>query len=362
MSTWDEYPSNYREREVERIVRATQAGDCASVVGLSGAGKSNLMGFLTHRVSSEKLPMVLVDCNRLNERSSTELFRSIRRAISTAENVQTPEGSQPTNDHDDFDALNVSVGKFLQKRERLVLLLDRFDSFSNETHRNLFNQLRSLRDLHKFKLTYVVATRHILTEHTELSELFYAHTIWLGCLSASDAHWNVSRFAKRRGEIWSESDANALIQLSRGYPSLLKAACEAFASSGDLASIAEHPAIQKRVEEFWADSPSKDEIEKSGLKDHTWLMSNRAPTFDTSQLTAKEHLLLKYLQTHPDTVCEKDDLIRAVYPEDKIFTKGVRDDSLAQLVRRLREKIEPDPSNPKHILAVPGRGYKFVAH
>ena len=38
---------------------------------------------------------------------------------------------------------------------------------------------------------------------------------------------------------------------------------------------------------------------------------------------------------------------------------GVRDDSLAQLVRRLREKIEPNPATPQHIHTVPGRGYKF---
>jgi len=59
-------------------------------------------------------------------------------------------------------------------------------------------------------------------------------------------------------------------------------------------------------------------------------------------------------------VCEKDDLIRAVWPEDRIYEQGIRDDSLAQLVRRLREKIEPDPSNPRYIQTIPGRGYRFV--
>jgi DNA-binding winged helix-turn-helix (wHTH) protein len=48
-----------------------------------------------------------------------------------------------------------------------------------------------------------------------------------------------------------------------------------------------------------------------------------------------------------------------VWPEDRVFERGVRDDSLAQLVRRLREKIEPDPSAPRFILTVPGRGYRF---
>jgi DNA-binding response OmpR family regulator len=30
-------------------------------------------------------------------------------------------------------------------------------------------------------------------------------------------------------------------------------------------------------------------------------------------------------------------------------------------VRRLRRKIEPDPSNPSHLFNIPGRGYRYVA-
>jgi DNA-binding winged helix-turn-helix (wHTH) protein len=59
-------------------------------------------------------------------------------------------------------------------------------------------------------------------------------------------------------------------------------------------------------------------------------------------------------------VCDKDDLIRAVWPEDRIFERGVRDDSLAQLVRRLREKVETNPSAPRRIQTVAGRGYRLV--
>jgi hypothetical protein len=47
------------------------------------------------------------------------------------------------------------------------------------------------------------------------------------------------------------------------------------------------------------------------------LQIGRPASFDTSRLTAKEHLLLSYLQAHADGVCEKDDLIWAVWPEDQ---------------------------------------------
>ena len=45
MSAWDAYPANYREAEVRAILAALRAGECVSVIGLSGAGKSNLIGF-----------------------------------------------------------------------------------------------------------------------------------------------------------------------------------------------------------------------------------------------------------------------------------------------------------------------------
>lgn len=89
-------------------------------------------------------------------------------------------------------------------------------------------------------------------------------------------------------------------------------------------------------------------------------MAARPVKFDTAALTAKEHHLLRYLQGRPFEVCEKDDVIRAVWSEDRVFERGVRDDSLAQLVRRLREKIEPDPARPRFVQTVSGRGYRFV--
>lgn len=90
------------------------------------------------------------------------------------------------------------------------------------------------------------------------------------------------------------------------------------------------------------------------------LLRSAEPEFGTHELTAKEHALLLYLQDHPNEVCTKDDLIRAVWPADEVFETGVRDDSLSQLVRRLRVKIEPDPSRPRFIHAIPGRGYRFT--
>jgi len=130
-----------------------------------------------------------------------------------------------------------------------------------------------------------------------------------------------------------------------GIPSFLRAACEAYAAGvpAEVGALCAHPAVERRVAEFWADHPGTEAIEHSGLAGHPFLgdkprLFKSQPEFNSAQLTAKEHLLLEYLQAHAGTVCEKDNLIRAVWPEDVIFEQGIRDESLAQLVRRLRVK------------------------
>jgi hypothetical protein len=348
MSVWETYPADYRTHEVQATVRAVRAGECVSLVGLSGAGKSNLTGFLAHR-SPLAAFAILVDCNRLTEPTPSAFLHLLRRAL---------EDTSPATD--EFAALDAAVAHRLARLPNLCLILDRFDSLNASS---VAANLRSLRDAHKYSLTYVTATRRPLDTQTELAELFYAHTLWLGPLSESDARWNVRRYAERQGLTWDEATTARLIARSGGYPSLLRGVCEAAADGCPLeaAALGAHAAIQQRVAEFWADAPSEEHLRLSGLAGHPWLSNAPiAAAAPETNLTAKEHLLLEHFRAHSNQVCEKDELIHAVWPEDKIYTRGIRDDSLAQLIRRLREKIEPDPSSPRHIHTVPGRGYRYL--
>jgi hypothetical protein len=350
MSLWKTYPPDYREREVQHILAAVRAGECASVIGLSGAGKSNLIGFIANRPEVFTHPNALVDCNRLRGKEPDELFRLIRRSLGDS-----------TPSEDEFDTLDFLIEKRLDENDgSLALLLDRFEILANE--HDVASNLRSLRDAYKYQLTFVTATRRPLDPSSELAELFFGHTIWLGPLKTRDAHWSVNRYAQRAALDWDLGVAKRIKELTWGYPSLLRAACEAYAAGAnlELAELQNHPAIQRRVKEFWDDDPSESDLKDAGLTGLPLLVSTHGlQSFDTAQLTEKEFLLLKHLEAHPEKVCSKDELIQAVWPEDQVYERGIRDDSLAQLVRRLRVKIEPDPSNPRYIHTVPGRGYRF---
>ena len=72
-------------------------------------------------------------------------------------------------------------------------------------------------------------------------------------------------------------------------------------------------------------------------------------------LTAKEFDLLWFLASHPRRVFNRDQLLDQVWGE----TEYIDPSTVTVHVRRLREKIEADSSNPRFIHTVWGVGYKF---
>jgi two-component system, OmpR family, phosphate regulon response regulator PhoB len=73
------------------------------------------------------------------------------------------------------------------------------------------------------------------------------------------------------------------------------------------------------------------------------------------RLTAKEFDLLWFLASHPRRVFSRDQLMETVWGYEPAFDTG----TITVHVRRLREKIEDDPSKPRHLETVWGVGYRF---
>jgi DNA-binding response OmpR family regulator len=73
------------------------------------------------------------------------------------------------------------------------------------------------------------------------------------------------------------------------------------------------------------------------------------------RLTAKEFDLLFFLASHPRRVFSRDQLMDRVWGYEAAFDTG----TVTVHIRRLREKIEDDPSRPRLIETVWGVGYRF---
>jgi len=76
---------------------------------------------------------------------------------------------------------------------------------------------------------------------------------------------------------------------------------------------------------------------------------------EEAQLTVREYDLLRFLARHPSQVFSRDQLMDAVW-QYSFYTDT---STVTVHIRRLRSKIEADPSRPKRLQTVWGVGYRF---
>ena len=73
------------------------------------------------------------------------------------------------------------------------------------------------------------------------------------------------------------------------------------------------------------------------------------------QLSPKEFELLRFFAGRPGQALSRDLIMSTVWGYDSMVTPR----SIDRFVNALRNKIEPDPANPRHIRTVREFGYKF---
>lgn len=74
------------------------------------------------------------------------------------------------------------------------------------------------------------------------------------------------------------------------------------------------------------------------------------------KLSATEFKLLKLLLKNKGQVLTRTTLLEKIWDVDENF---IDENTLSVHIRRLRQKLEPDPKNPQYILTVFGIGYTF---
>ncbi|WP_166245076.1 response regulator transcription factor [Paenibacillus turpanensis] len=99
-----------------------------------------------------------------------------------------------------------------------------------------------------------------------------------------------------------------------------------------------------------ADRIRSGELTLSMLEQKVWLAD------EPLVLSPSEFKLLAYFMRHPLQVMTREILLERLWDSHGEF---VDDNTLSVLIRRLREKIESDPSSPALIVTVRGSGYKW---
>ena len=76
-----------------------------------------------------------------------------------------------------------------------------------------------------------------------------------------------------------------------------------------------------------------------------------------NEFSKKEHLLFKYLLDNKDKICEREQLIENIWPEEEEL--GVSDWAIDKLVARVRNKLK-EQDNSYEIQTIKTRGYKLI--
>ena len=116
-----------------------------------------------------------------------------------------------------------------------------------------------------------------------------------------------------------------------------------------------------RVEAVLRRSPERPG-DVSGLEAHgrTVDLQRReviCPDGAVRQLSEREANILRYLAVNCDRAVDRDELLHRVWG---LNPKGIQTRTVDMHIARLREKLEDDPSEPRIVLTVRGKGYKLA--
>jgi DNA-binding response OmpR family regulator len=113
-------------------------------------------------------------------------------------------------------------------------------------------------------------------------------------------------------------------------------------------------AVLRRTRRATGDAQSSEPVQLDGLSidplTRTVLIQEKPV-----ELTAREFDMLLLMTRHPRQVFTREQLLDRIWGGAQYIDPG----TVTVHVRRLREKIEADPSSPLHLLTVWGVGYKY---
>ncbi len=123
--------------------------------------------------------------------------------------------------------------------------------------------------------------------------------------------------------------------------------------------LARVDSLYRRVE-MYSSVPAAQSIEDITLGEFTLNLRRRTlhKNGKNIELTQVEFQMVEYFFTNPDVALDRTDILNRVWGSNYFGEEKIVDVNM----RRLRKKIEDDPSDPKHLLTVWGMGYKWNTH
>lgn len=434
-----EHSLSYRSKIADSIFASIHAGESCSIAGAASMGKSRLLHFIlradvqAHYLdkSAKHTLLVWVDCNRMAAINEWGLYELILTGLAEAVD-EASRGPlldlrhQAIVEHNALLAQrNVEMAlRMLCYEEglKVVLILDEFDECYRSLPGQALANLRALRDMNKYLLSYVLFMREdpFFLRHVDDSEGFYElisrSVLGLTPYNKDDSIRVIDQIlARREHEVGDVPDDfhEQIIGLSAGHPGLIVALVDEFVENPPMGNSwmewAQRTAkAQEECRKIWNGLRREEQmtlrhiamnastgylergplelkglIKQAGEKEFalfspmlqryigTQAAVSSQPIIVDSQtgdvwlngqpvveLTAQEFKLIELMYNRQNEICSVDEIIEGIYDENEGF--GISNNAVSALIKRVRAKLEPDPKHPRYLLNVKGRGYKLV--
>jgi hypothetical protein len=243
---------DYRKEVLAPLFRYVRSSESFYVLGAASMGKTRLLDFLKrpevpkHYLGekADKHWLIRVDLNRLPVKDENWAFyelllSSILLNANNHENIENLSeeiaklDAQIIEQRDQLLALRFfewEVNRLCQVYDlRLCFLFDEFDDAYSELPREIFRQLRAVRDANKTRLSFGLFLRN-LPEHLRppadnesFYELLSRNWIGLGPYTRQDALDMIQLLETRRGYSLTDAQREKLYEASGGHPGIIQA-------------------------------------------------------------------------------------------------------------------------------------------
>lgn len=351
--------------------------------------------------------MLISTAYSLSERGLTQEYEVVNKFLK--------EGLAFSDELILFQSLKKSIDFLaIEKELTVVFLFDRFDQYLPDLSQQFFLNLKILRNRAKYRFSCLFALGRPLEDMvdptilSEFAEFMSGNVAYLNIYDPVGLDFRLSYLEKVTGKKTDQATKKSIIAATSGHGKLTRLSYEVILSQGTHVSnlkqfLLDKTVIKNALFEIWnALTPSEKNLLKNpggqidGSKDSYLVLSglfkngeiaislfatyvSSLPSQNqlsitylpdrnellqgnesiTEKLSPSEFRLLRFLLENQGKICEKEEIIRAVW-KDSQTQEGVTDQALDQIIYRLRRKIEENPNNPIHLQTIKGRGFKFI--
>lgn len=412
------YPINFREEISKELGAHIKNRHSVLIVGIRRVGISNFLRFFLNNkdvidtfVEKDKNHLFIsVDLNDLVEREIYPFWvLTLKRIVDSIEGLDLDESTKNwfqeiflnSIQPNDLFLVIEGVRKSLVKISKLgfipTVFLIRFDRIRDKVTPELFSNIEGIKEATQHQVSFIFTTYRSfesLAPEFLNKNLIVTNTMYLPLAKDEDLEIVMDGFIKKYNLHIPEKVRGWLKKLSGGYMQYLQLSLiilneqkRDFQNEEELlVFLINNERIKLQSEEILESLTESEQNylskiikgEETNIKDveyleHTGVVKEKeifSPLFEdfllkkdhqtvgNLELSKKELLLFGYLKSNLNEVCERENLIEQVWPEEEEL--GVSDWAIDRLVSRLRNKLKMQ-KNPYEIVTIKTRGFKLTS-